>query len=107
LSSEERQALRCIGAKLLTSAQIQGSVTISCPDNKAVDLALQQGDQGLVDEFAPADAVESTYAPVIVGIRNAVMTSLHLATKGSVERRDVELNTALKGASVLAQLGGF
>ena len=32
------------------------------------------------------------------------MTSLRLATSGSGERRDVELNTALKGAGVLAQL---
>jgi hypothetical protein len=72
--------------------------------NKALDLALKHGAQGLVDEFAPADATESTRALVIVGIRNAVMTSLRLATEGSVERRDVELNTAFKGAVVLNQL---
>ena len=89
---------------MLTSAQIDGSVSISCPDDKRVDLALQHGALGLVDEFAPADAVESNYAPVIVGIRNVVMTSLRLATEGPVERRDVELNTAFKGAAVLNQL---
>ena len=103
VSGEDRQALRRVGAKLLTSAQINGSVSISSPST-AVDLALQHGAQGLVDEFAPADAVESTFAPVIVGIRNAVMNSLRLATKGSDERRDVELNTAFKGAGVLVRL---
>ena len=77
---------------------------ISCPDDETVDLALKHGAQGLVDEFAPSDAVQSTLAPVIVGIRNAVMFGLHLATKGSVERRDIELRTALKGADVLTQL---
>jgi hypothetical protein len=104
LSAEDLQVLRRAGAKLLTSAQIDGSVSITCSHDKVVDLALQHGAQGLVDEFAPADAVESTYAPVIVGIRNAVMTSLRLATRGSVERRDCELTTAFKGAGVLAQL---
>ena len=104
LNAEEHQVLRRVGAKMLTSAQIDGSVSISCPNDKVVDLALRHGAQGLVDEFAPADAVESTFAPVIVGIRNAVMISLHLATSGSGERRDIELNTALKGAGVLAQL---
>ena len=77
---------------------------ISCLDNKTVDLALKHGAEELVDEFAPSDAVESTLAPVIVGIRNAVMTSLHLATRGSDERRDVEQNAAFKGATVLVQL---
>ena len=104
VSAEDRQVLRRAGAKMLTSAQIKGSVSISCPNDKAADLALQHGAQELVDEFAPADAVELTFAPVIVGIRNAVMTSIHLATRGSDERRDVELNTAFKGAGVLAQL---
>lgn len=104
LSAEDLQVVRRVGARLLTNAQIDGSVSITCSKDKVVDLALQHGAQGLVDEFAPADAVESTYAPVIVGIRNAVMTSLRLATQGSVERRDRELTTALKGASVLAQL---
>ncbi len=89
---------------MLATAQLEGSVSISCPDDKTVDLALKHGAQGLIDEFAPADAVESTYAPVIVGIRNAVMTGLHLAAKGSGERRGVELNSALKGARVLAHL---
>jgi hypothetical protein len=89
---------------MLTCAQIDGSVSISCPNDTGTDLALKHGAQGLVDEFAPADAVESTYAPVIVGIRNAVMTSLRLAANGSGERRDVELNIAFKGAGVLAQL---
>ena len=96
--------LRRVGAKMLTDAQIDGSVSISCPHDKAVDLALQHGAQGLVDEFAPADAVESTLATVIVGIRNAVMTSLHLAARGSDERRDVEQNAAFKGAGRLVQL---
>jgi hypothetical protein len=64
-----------VGAKLLTSAQVDGSVSISCPDNKTVDLALKYGAQGLVDEFAATDAVESTLAPVIVALRNAVMTN--------------------------------
>lgn len=104
LSADDRQVLRRLGAKMLTGTQINGSVSISCPDNKAIDLALKHGAQGLVDEFAPADAIESTLAPVIVGIRNAVMASLHLATGGSSERRDIELNTALKGAGVLGQL---
>jgi hypothetical protein len=104
VSAEDRQMLRRVGAKMLTSAQIDGSVSISCPNDKAVDLALRNGAQGLVDEFAPADAVESTYALLIVGIRNAVMTSLRLATTGSAERRDVELNAAFKGASGLAAL---
>jgi hypothetical protein len=81
VSAKEHQALRRVGAKMLTSTQIDGSVSISYPKGKAVDFALQHGAQGLVDEFAPADAVESTYATVIVGIRNAVMTSLHLADK--------------------------
>ena len=103
LSDYGPQELRSLGAELLTELQIEGSVSISYPD-KLVDLALKEGAQGLVDEFAPADAVESTYAPVIVGIRNAVMAGLRLATKGSVERRDVELNMAFKGAGVLAQL---
>jgi hypothetical protein len=104
VSAEDRQMLRRIGAKMLANAQVDGSVSISCRDSKVTDLALKHGSRGLVDEFAPADAVESTLAPVIVGIRNAVMTGLHLATKGSSERRDVELNIALKGAGVLAQL---
>jgi hypothetical protein len=104
LTAEDRQLLRRVGAKMLTSAQIEGSVSISCPNNKTVELALQHGAQGLVDEFAPADAVEATYAPVIVGIRNAVMTALHMATRGSDEQRDVELNMAFKGAGVLVQL---
>jgi hypothetical protein len=104
LSTEDLQVLRRVGAKMLTGAQIDGSVSIQCSTDKVTDLALQHGARGLVDEFAAADAVESTYAPVIVGIRNAVMTSLRLATLGSVERRDRELTTALKGAGVLAQL---
>ena len=104
VNAEDRQVLRRMGAKILTGAQIEGSVSISCSDNEAVDLALQHGAQGLVDEFAPADAVESTYALAIVGIRNAVMTSLRLATTGSGERRDIELNAAFKGAGTLAQL---
>jgi hypothetical protein len=104
LSADERQVLCRVGAKMLTSVQIAGTVANSCPDNKAADLALKHGAQGLVDEFAPTDAVESTLAPVIVGIRNAVMTGLRLATKGSVERRDIELQAALKGAGVLADL---
>ena len=104
VTAEDRQVLRRVGAKMLTSAQIKGTVPISCPDDKTVDLALKHGAQGLVDEFAPSDAVESTLAPVIVGIRNAVMTSLHLATRGSDERRDVEQNAAFKGAAVLVQL---
>jgi hypothetical protein len=79
-------------------------VSIGCPDNKALDLALKHGSLGLLDEFAPADAVESTFAPVIVALRNALMTSFRLATEGSPERRDIELNTALKGAGVLADL---
>ena len=103
LSADDHQMLSRVGAKVLTSAQIDGSVSISS-DNQVADLALRHGAQGLVDEFAPADAIESTLAPVIVGIRNAVMASLHLATGGSGERRDIELNTALKGAGVLAQL---
>jgi hypothetical protein len=41
---------------------------------------------------------------VIVGIRNAVMTGLHFATKGSSERRDIELKAAFEGAGVLAKL---
>ena len=41
---------------------------------------------------------------MIIGIRNALMASLCLATKGSAERRDIELNTAFKGAAVLNQL---
>jgi hypothetical protein len=89
---------------MLTSAQIDGSVAISCPNDKATNLALRHGAQGLVDEFAPADAVESTYAPVIVGIRNAVMTSIRLATTGSDEPRDVELNMAFKGGDLLIRL---
>lgn len=104
VNAEDRQVLRRMGAKILTGAQIEGSVSISCSENEVVDLALQHGAQGLVDEFAPADAVESTYVLAIVGIRNAVMTSLHLATTGSGERRDIELNLALKGAGRLAQL---
>ncbi len=103
LSDYDPQELRRVGAELLTELQIEGSVSISYPDDKVVDL-VQRGAQGLVDEFAPADAVESTYAPVIVGIRNALMASLRFATQGSVERRDVELNTAFKGAAVLNQL---
>ena len=102
--AEDRQVLRRAGAKMLTSVQINGSVSISCPMDKEVDLALQHGAQGLVEEFAPADAVESTFAPVIVGIRNAVMTHLHLATKASGIRRDIEVNTAFKGAGVLVEL---
>ena len=104
LTAEEGQVLRRVGAKMLTSAQIDGSVSISCPNDKVADLALQHGAQGLLDEFAPTDAFELTLATVIVGIRNAVMTSLHLATRGSDERRDVELNTAFKGAGRLVQL---
>ena len=34
LSAEERQVLRRVGAKMLTSAQIDGSVSISCPNDK-------------------------------------------------------------------------
>src|SRR5262249_8225147 len=104
LNEEERQVLCKVGAALLTSAQVDGSVSVSCPDDKVVDLALKHGAQGLVDQSAPADAVESTLAPVIVGIRNAIMTSRRLATKGSCERRDIELNTAFKGAGRLAEL---
>jgi hypothetical protein len=103
LSGKDPQELRRVGAKILTELQIRESVSISYPD-KLVDLTLKEGAQGLVDEFAPADAVESTYAPVIVGIRNALMTSLRFATQGSVQRRDVELNMAFKGAAVLNQL---
>src|SRR3546814_6768062 len=94
LSDEDRQALRRLGAKMLTSVQIDRSVSISCPDDKAFDLVLRHGAQGLVDEFAAADAVESTYAPVIVGIRNAVMTSLRFATQGSVDRKSTRLNSS-------------
>ena len=104
ISAEDREALRRAGAKMLTNVQIEGTVPISCTDNKTVDLALKQGARVLVDEFSPSDAVESTLAPVIVGIRNAVMTGLHLAARGPYERRDIELGTAYKGAGVLAQL---
>jgi len=103
LSDYDPQELSRVGAEILTQLQIEESVSISYPD-KLVDLALKHGAQRLVDEFAPADAVESTYAPVIVGIRNALMRSLRLAAQGSLERRDVELNTAFKGAAVLNQL---
>jgi hypothetical protein len=104
LSDYGPQELRRVGPDLITELQLEGSVSISFHDDKLGDLAVKHGVQGLVDEFAPADAVESTYAPVIIGIRNAVMASLCLATKGSAERRDIELNTAFKGAGVLAQL---
>ena len=58
LNAEDHQVLRRVGAQMLTSAQIDGSVSISCPNDKVADLALRHGAQGLVDEFAPADAVE-------------------------------------------------
>src|SRR5262249_39854170 len=103
LSSADPQLMRSVGAKLLTDSQVDASVSIGCPDNKAIDLALRRGSRGLLDEFAPADAVESTLAPVIVALRNAVMTSLRLAA-GSFERRDIELNIAFKGAARLTQL---
>jgi hypothetical protein len=104
MSDEGRQMLHREGAKFLTSIQIERKVAISCPQHKGVDSVLKHGAQGLVDEFAATDAVESTLAPVIVGIRNAVMSGLYAATISSAERRDIELQTALKGASVLAQL---
>ena len=104
LSAEERQLMRRLGAQLLTAAQVDGSVSIGCSENKAVDLAVKHGALGLLDEFAPADAYELNLAPVIVGLRNAVMASFSFAAKGSCERRDIELNTAFKGAGVLAEL---
>jgi hypothetical protein len=104
ISAEDREVLRRVSAKMLTSVQIDGSVSISCPSDEAVDLALKHGAQGLVDEFAPTDAVESTLAPVIVGVRCAVMTGLHFAVKGAPGRRDIELRTALKGADTLIDL---
>jgi hypothetical protein len=104
LSAEERQLMRRVGAKMLTTAQVDGSVSITCPENKVVDSALKQGACGLLDEFAAADAFESTLTPVIVGLRNAVMASFHFAAKGLCEKREIELNTAFKGAGVLAEL---
>jgi hypothetical protein len=104
ISDEVCQMLHREPAKFLTSVQIERTVAVSCPQHKGVDSVLKDGAQGLVDEFAATDAVESTLAPVIVGIRNAVMTGLYAATIGSAERRYIELQTALKGASVLAQL---
>jgi hypothetical protein len=104
ISDEVCQMLHREPAKFLTGSQIARTVGISCPKYKEVDRALQYGAEELVDEFAATDAVESTLAPVIVGIRNAVMTGLHLAIQGSFERRDIELQSALKGATVLAQL---
>jgi hypothetical protein len=104
ISDEDRQVLREVGAEVLTSLQIEETVAISCPDDEIADLALKYGAQALVDEFAPADAVESTLAPVIVAVRNAVMTGFRFATKGSCKRRDIELNIALKCAGMLVQL---
>jgi hypothetical protein len=104
LSFEQGQAvMRAFGAKLVTDAQVDGSLSIGCPKNETLDRALQYGAQGLVDEFAPSDAVESTLAAVIVGTRNAVMTSFNVATKNSFTR-EIELKIALKGAGVLAEL---
>jgi hypothetical protein len=62
LSAEERQLMRRVGAQLLTAAQADGSVLITCSENKAVDLVVKHGAQGLLDEFEPADAYESTLA---------------------------------------------
>jgi hypothetical protein len=101
LSPDERQLIHGLGAKLLTDAQVNASVSIGCRDDKAVDLALKHGSLGLLDEFAATDAFESTLAPVTVALRNAVMTSFRLATQGSLERRNIELNHAFKGAGVL------
>jgi hypothetical protein len=101
-SPQDRQVLTRSGAKLLTKAQIEGSVPAFCTNDKAIDFLLRHGAQGLLDEFAPADAVESTYAAVIVGIRNAVMTSMYLANRE--EGRDVELAVAFRGAAVLTKL---
>jgi hypothetical protein len=104
ISPEEWQELNRMGAKALTSMQISRTVAISDSDDEMVDRVLRNGSQVLVDDFEPRDAVESTLVPVIVGIKNAVMTGLGLSTNGFVERRDVEINLALKGAGVLAEL---
>jgi hypothetical protein len=103
ISAADRRALQALGATPLTQYQIDGTV-VSCPEDKLVDKALKHGAQVLVDEFAPTDAVESTLAPVIVGMRNAVMTGFYFAAQGSEQRRDIELITAFKGASVLVEL---
>jgi hypothetical protein len=100
-SAEDRALKTRVGAKVLTEVQIEGSVPVLAT-KESITLFLKQGAQGLLDEFAPADAVESTYAAVIVGIRNAVMTSMCVANKGV--RRDVELALAFRGAAILAQL---
>jgi hypothetical protein len=96
--------MRRVGASILTKVQVDRSVSIQCPDDQVVDMALKHGAVGLRDEFAPADAVESTLASVTVGLRNAVLASFAMATKGICERRDIELSTAFKGARVLAEL---
>ena len=58
LSDYGPQELRSLGAELLTELQIEESVSISFPDDKLGDLAVKHGARGVVDEFAPADAVE-------------------------------------------------
>jgi hypothetical protein len=103
LSSEERQLLRRVSATLLTAAQVDGSVSITCSENKAVDLALQQEPSDFLTNSRLLMPM-TTLVPVIVGLCNAVMTTFSFAAKGVCERRDIELNTAFKGAGVLADL---
>ena len=102
-SAPVEQAQR-IAAGVLTTAQVTSTVSITCPENKAIDHGLRLGALGLLAEFAPADAVESTLAPLIVALRNSVMDSLGLATKALPERRDLELNIAIKGLGAIAEL---
>ena len=92
-----------MGAEILTELQIKGSVSISYPD-KLVDLALKHGAQELVDEFAPADAVEFHLRAGDRWHSKCPNDELTLRDTGLVQRRDVELNTAFKGAGVLNQL---
>ena len=99
--ADSLRRIRFTGAELLTQAQVKASVGLQTGD-ALTDRGLQEGAVGLLDEFAPSDAVEATLAPVIVGLRNAVMMSLAVAPTS--EGRDLELMAAMKGATVLVKL---
>jgi hypothetical protein len=100
--AESLDQVRSSAARALTNVQVRGSIGAIYPDNEVVQRGLQEGAVGMLEQFAPTDAVESTLAPVIVALKNAVMMSLGAATR--VETRDMELNAAFRGASVLVEL---
>ena len=75
-SSRPARAGAAYRGRGLTTAQVTSTVSITCPENKAIDHGLRLGALGLLAEFAPADAVELALAPLIVALRNSVMDSL-------------------------------